>query len=800
MNKIRVVLYSTLVFLLAACGGGGGGGGGGSFTVGGSLSGMGAGKSIVLQNNAGDNLTLTSNASFTFTTALADGAAYAVTVLTQPNGHTCTVNNGSGAVSGANVTNVTVSCVGQAADHFVISGDSNGVLNILRRNEMTGYVTSDGYYKLPTTATTTPGTMVDMAYDAANQHLFVIDSTTLYSLGWNDASGFSVIDSRPTSGSSVRLEMNTAGTAVYVINNGTGQHYVDNFAVDANGVLSAGNSTTNRRALSVTPSEVTLSPDGSHLYVVSRNDMSMDIFTVNSDNSLSASPASQAINWNNVSMLAFNKSGSRAYISRSDTSNTLVVYSVNNSDGSLTEQTSSTPGQYMVEMLVSKDGGHLYAYAQNTIVHLTLNASGDPTFVEATALNFPPNRIAMSYTGDELYAGVYGNLMMTLAVDSNTGNLTLMGSSRLNTSISLVAIGGDTGPLTPTAGHLYAPDQSSGLQKFKIAADGMLTTESPVASTGSLIDGQAVVDYRHSLVLSAGQDASNTDTLNSYTLNANGGLNSVSSLTSQADTSATNSSGFTRIEIGGSGQHMYVLDTVNGWLRSYDYDTNGTITPGAQDSIDLTSSGSYPENMALHPTGETLFIVDSTSGGIYGYYVNAGTGRLSTITTITPGNGSSKPRDIVFHPSGKYAYVSLGNDASIVGYDVDQSGVLDYYSGSGKTTTGLGAGIEPSPLAMHPSGAYLFVGERGTNKRIEVLNVDPDTFTLSGNSSIPVSGDPSWLEVDPQGKFLIVRYEDATIEVFSIAANGSLISIQSGVSTGGAGGYLPSMMLVSPLQ
>ena len=239
---------------------------------------------------------------------------------------------------------------------------------------------------------------------------------------------------------------------------------------------------------------------------------------------------------------------------------------------------------------------------------------------------------------------------------------------------------------------------------------------------------------------------------------------------------------------------------MNGWLRSYDYDTNGTITPGAQDSIDLTSSGSYPENMALHPTGETLFIVDSTSGGIYGYYVNAGTGRLSTITTITPGNGSSKPRDIVFHPSGKYAYVSLGNDASIVGYDVDQSGVLDYYSGSGKTTTGLGAGIEPSPLAMHPSGAYLFVGERGTNKRIEVLNVDPDTFTLSGNSSIPVSGDPSWLEVDPQGKFLIVRYEDATIEVFSIAANGSLISIQSGVSTGGAGGYLPSMMLVSPLQ
>ena len=139
MNKIRVVLYSIMVFLLAACGGGGGGGGGGgSFTVGGSLSGMGAGKSIVLQNNASDNLTLTNNGSFTFSTALADGAAYAVTVATPPNGHTCTVSNGSGTVSGANVTNVAVSCVGQPSDNFAVSGNSDGTLSILRKNDVTG--------------------------------------------------------------------------------------------------------------------------------------------------------------------------------------------------------------------------------------------------------------------------------------------------------------------------------------------------------------------------------------------------------------------------------------------------------------------------------------------------------------------------------------------------------------------------------------------------------------------------------------------------------------------------------------
>ena len=81
----------------------------GTFTIGGTISGLTA-SGLVLQNNAGDNLTVASGAtSFTFATALASGAAYSVTVLAQPSGQTCTVSAGSGTTS-ANVTNVSVSC------------------------------------------------------------------------------------------------------------------------------------------------------------------------------------------------------------------------------------------------------------------------------------------------------------------------------------------------------------------------------------------------------------------------------------------------------------------------------------------------------------------------------------------------------------------------------------------------------------------------------------------------------------------------------------------------------------------
>ncbi len=60
---------------------------GNTFNVSATVSGLLASTSVVLQDNAGDNLTISSNSVATnFNTAIATGAAYAVTVLTQPAG------------------------------------------------------------------------------------------------------------------------------------------------------------------------------------------------------------------------------------------------------------------------------------------------------------------------------------------------------------------------------------------------------------------------------------------------------------------------------------------------------------------------------------------------------------------------------------------------------------------------------------------------------------------------------------------------------------------------------------------
>ena len=88
--------------------------GGGDFVayIRGTASGLNEGQSVVLQNNGGDNLTVSNNGTFGFGKRLVVGQDYRVTVLTQPAGQFCQVNNGSGSVNSNSddVTSVTVTC------------------------------------------------------------------------------------------------------------------------------------------------------------------------------------------------------------------------------------------------------------------------------------------------------------------------------------------------------------------------------------------------------------------------------------------------------------------------------------------------------------------------------------------------------------------------------------------------------------------------------------------------------------------------------------------------------------------
>lgn len=109
------------------------------FSVAATVSGL-QGSGLVLQNNGGDDLSVTTVGAALFPTRLADGVAYSVTVLTQPSNPTqsCTVANGAGTIAGADVTNVTVTCETAKAPAFRIGGSVVGLTGsglVLQNNE-----------------------------------------------------------------------------------------------------------------------------------------------------------------------------------------------------------------------------------------------------------------------------------------------------------------------------------------------------------------------------------------------------------------------------------------------------------------------------------------------------------------------------------------------------------------------------------------------------------------------------------------------------------------------------------------
>ena len=100
--------------------------------VGGIVSGLYG--TVVLQNNGTNPQRIQSNGFFTFSTPLAEGSSYDVTVQTQPANQTCLVANGTGVIGIADISNVSVNCgqlsayVAQSPSIYQCSVNSAGSL------------------------------------------------------------------------------------------------------------------------------------------------------------------------------------------------------------------------------------------------------------------------------------------------------------------------------------------------------------------------------------------------------------------------------------------------------------------------------------------------------------------------------------------------------------------------------------------------------------------------------------------------------------------------------------------------
>jgi len=200
-----------------------------TYTVGGYLVGLGSSKTVVLQNNLGNDLTLGSNGVFRFATALATATSYSVTIKTQPAGQTCTLAGGTGGFTTGNVFTVKINCAavstlaGQATGGYT---DATGTAAQFRFN--------------PVLTVDSTGIAVD-----ASGNVYVADT-------FNNA-----IRKITSAGVVTTLAGSTAGLSGFVDATGTAARFFNprGVAVDGSGNVYVGD-TSNNAVRKITPAGV----------------------------------------------------------------------------------------------------------------------------------------------------------------------------------------------------------------------------------------------------------------------------------------------------------------------------------------------------------------------------------------------------------------------------------------------------------------------------------------------------------------------------------------------------------------
>jgi len=153
-----------------------------AFHVGGTVTGV-AGSGLVLRNNDGDDLNITANGMFAFSTVVPNGAPYHVTVQRQPAGpwQTCTVTGGAGTATSAEVTSTVVTCT---TNLYSLGGEVTGLATgnsvTLRNNGSDELVlTRNGSYRFQTPVASGQGyrvTFVAISMPLISQTCFLLNN------------------------------------------------------------------------------------------------------------------------------------------------------------------------------------------------------------------------------------------------------------------------------------------------------------------------------------------------------------------------------------------------------------------------------------------------------------------------------------------------------------------------------------------------------------------------------------------------------------------------------------------------
>jgi 6-phosphogluconolactonase len=227
-------------------------------------------------------------------------------------------------------------------------------------------------------------------------------------------------------------------------------------------------------------------------------------------------------------------------------------------------------------------------------------------------------------------------------------------------------------------------------------------------------------------------------------------------------------------------------------LAVFPVKSDGTL----DDAVQTLYAGTDPNNMnlpfvrshsiRLDPSNRYAYVPNIDSDTISQFKFDARTGKLTpndppaisipgpafATTSTSPTNPKMGigPRHLDFHPNGKWVYLSTEYAAQVIALSIKEDGTLQIMH---PPVSGLPDQYSSDPgdkwqseIRVHPSGRYLYVGERArtpmvTDQTVGILEIDQKTGALTRKGNEPTLGKtPRNLALDPTGTWLVVGNQD----------------------------------------
>lgn len=517
---------------------------------------------------------------------------------------------------------------------------------------------------------------------------------------------------------------------------------------------------------------------------------------------ISGSPFATAVGLN---CIQFEPRGKFGYaLGFYDGGNILKGYSRDANSGLLTELSWSpmTVGNDPVGLAIDPLGQYLYFVNAEITSGKPTSIAGyaiDPSTGALTAINGMPISVANTTTAVAIeplgnYAYVShggGNTVDQYKIDRSTGTLTLVSGSTITTDINPSGL-----VFSADGTHAYV---SALLSKLGDVTSGTIASLNVDSASGKLTQigkvaagttpGAVTVDPSGQFVYSS----ENSSYVHVHKMQADGTLKFVRSVeTRQGPLSLAFLGGSSAVSY--KPASIFVTTTGDGLITGYAVQSDGGLQKGSSAATPAT-----PISVAVLPWGTQALVAASgapAGSNLGAYSVNSPTGGVSYETFL----GDATVADgTAIDPSELYAFQSDSSAGVLRTYGRTTPWGLITYGGSGSTTlAGSGAG----PMAMLPSGRYIYVANQGANS-ISAFAFWGELFEETAAYTSPyadgspyaIGAEPIALAADPMGLYLYVVCGDNTVRVYSIdsASGGHLKPVASASLTAA-----PTSVTVNP--